>query len=271
MSKRKRILLTLSSVVAMICAYGWFFGIATAIVLEARYFGWKAPVLKKTPVELADSSISSTPVRKLAFSGYEFEVPWEVDDEKTKVVGKMEVIAFRSGNAMLVSNQASKEFVNLVLKSGLDRDSFQKIYGKEALQSDYAMHQLMLQSTPDKVTLFTPRGEAVSRLMMLVMKGIAIPAPADTGLFSIRSQEFRGFQYGDPQKRPARIIVDLLGDDGGIEFNMGQKKDGSGPAVTQAELNRLIQSTRRVPVQLSGTEREERPPQKAVATTALRN
>jgi hypothetical protein len=43
-----------------------------------------------------------------------------------------------------------------------------------------------------------------------------------------------------------------MADEGGIEFNMGQKKDGSGPAITQAEINRLIQTTRRVPEPYSG-------------------
>jgi hypothetical protein len=241
------------------------------MVLEAKYFEWKAPVLRKVPVELTDLSISSAQGRKFVFSGYEFEVPWVVDQEKTKTIGTRQVIAFRSGNAMLVMYPPPKEFVNTVLKSGLDRDSFQRIYGEEPLRSDYAMYRLMLEATPDKVTLFTPRGEAVGRMMMLLMKGIAIPAAAEKGLFSIRSQEFRGFQYGDPQKRPARIIVDLLGDDGGIEFNIGQKKDGSGSVLTQAEINRLIQTTRRVSAQPSVVEREERPAQKAAATAVLRN
>jgi hypothetical protein len=189
--------------------------------------------------------------KKAYFFWVEFEVPWEVDDEKTKTVGTKQVIVFRSGNAMLVMCALPREFVNTVLKT-FDKDNFQKMYGEEVLRSDYAMYRLMLRSTPDDVTLFTPRGEAVGRMMMLVVKGVAIPSEADTGLFSLRSREFKGFQYGDPQRRPTRIIVDLLADEGGIEFNMGQKKDGSGPAITQAEINRLIQTTRRVPEPYSG-------------------
>lgn len=81
--------------------------------------------------------------------------------------------------------------------------------------------------------------------MMIVMKAICMPSAADSGLYSVRSKEFKGFQYGDPQKRPNRIVVDLLADDGGIEFIVSQKTDGTAPIVTQAEINRMIQSVRR--------------------------
>lgn len=250
MSKGMRILIVLGNLVAACGVYLWFFGAATMFVLETRYVSWKAPAVKKEPLELTDLSVATATSRKLSFGGYEFDVPWDdVDEGKTKIVGKMEVIVFHSGNAMLVSTPPPKEFVNGILKSGFDEESFRRIYGDEPLRSDYAMYRLMLQTTPEKITLLTPRREAVGRMMMLTIKAIAMPDGANTGLFAIRNQNLHGFQYGDPRKRAPRIVVDLLDDDGGIEFNIGQRKEGTSPAITQAELNAIIQSTRRVRAQ----------------------
>lgn len=253
MSKRKRVLIWLGASAALLGLYVWFFGVATMFVLETRFAARKAPVVNKTPVQLSDLSVSTSPSTKFSFAGFEFELPWEVDQEKTKIVGKMEVIVFRSGNAMLVSNPPPKEFVNGILKLGFDRDTFGQMYGQEALNSDYATYQLMLETTPAKVRLFTPRKEAVGTSMMLMIKALAVPSEADTGIFSIRSQGFRGFQYGDPQKRAPRVIIDLMGDDGAIEFNIGQRKNGPAPMITQAEINRIIQSTRKVQVKVLGS------------------
>ena len=77
LSKAKRILFILA-VSGLLCgAYLWFFGAATMFVLEARYVGWKMPVVKKTPADLPDQSIAKGSAQKLAYFGYEFDVPWE--------------------------------------------------------------------------------------------------------------------------------------------------------------------------------------------------
>jgi hypothetical protein len=252
MSKRKRVLIWLGASGILLGLYVWFFGVATLFVLETRYAAWKAPVINKTPIELSDLSVSTSPGAKFSFAGFEFELPWDIDQEKTKIVGKMEVIVFHTGNAMLVSNPPPREFVNGILKMGFDRDAFRQMYGEEALNSDYLTYRLMLETTPAKVGLFTPRKEAVATAMMLMFKAIAVPSEADAGIFLIHSQEFRGFQYGAPHKRASRVVVDLMGDEGAIEFNIGQKKDGPGSIITQAEINRIVQTTRRVQLQALG-------------------
>src|SRR6266852_906843 len=112
MSKRNRILLIFAGVAFMVFAYVWFLGVATMFALEARYVGWKMPIVKRTPRDLSDLAFSSQPVQKLSYFGYEFEVPWEVDEAKTKQTGKMQLVAFRSGNALLFSRMAPKEFVS---------------------------------------------------------------------------------------------------------------------------------------------------------------
>src|SRR5207253_4753487 len=83
MSTRARILIGLFVVVLVCVAYLWFFGFQTLIALEARYLTRKAPIVRVAPAQLTDFSISRSPVRKLSYFGYEFEVPWnDVDEAK---------------------------------------------------------------------------------------------------------------------------------------------------------------------------------------------
>ena len=246
MSKRKRILLILSSAVVVICVYLWFFGVATMFAVEARYVGWKVPVVRKTPVKLTDLSISQAPGARLSWFGCEFEVPWDdLDDTKTRKAGRWEVLKFRSGKTLLISSPLPKEFVKGMSESGWDAETIRRVFGDKPLQSDYEMYRAMLETTPSKVTLLTPQPQATGYAMMLVTKAIAMP-PADTGLFSIDTDKFNGFQYGDPKKNPPRVVVTLLDSDGGIEisFNNSQAKDKT--PLTQSDINRTIRSAHRV-------------------------
>jgi hypothetical protein len=246
MSKRVRILIIFGSLTALGAIYLWFFGFATMLLIETRYIAWKAPIVKEAPLELTDLSISQSPGRKLSYFGYEFEVPWDdVDEDKTKQVGKMQVIAFRSGNAILFSKMPPKEFVNIFLSMSKENSAgLRAIYGEDALQSDYSFTRLMLETTPERVTLFASRRNSVGSAMLLVIKGIIIPRGGESGIFRVRTGKFQGFQYGNPQNRPKSMEVRLFADDGGIAFHFAQKEKGPLPPITQAEINRVVQTVR---------------------------
>jgi hypothetical protein len=247
MSRRNRFMLIFGGIAFVVFAYVWFLGVATMFALEARYVGWKTPVVKSTPRDLPDLTVSSEPGQKLSYFGYEFEVPWEIDEAKTKLIGRMQLVAFRSGNALLFSRMAPKEFVNTFLKT--DPQGFRKLYGEDALASDYSLHRLILEATPAKVGLLTPRREAVGGAMLLLFKGIMVSQGGESGIFRVRTKDFQGFQYGDPQQRPKSVDVELFADNGGFAFLFTQQAKGPVPAITQAEINGVIQSLRRVPSQ----------------------
>lgn len=246
MSKLKRILLVLAIATLSCVVYLWFFGVATMFALEARYIGWKTPIVKRIPTELSDQSITQVPGRRLTYFGYEFEVTWEMDQAKSKQVGEMQLVAFRSGNTLLVSRIAPKEFVNSFLSTGNgDAAGLKALYGEDILQSDYLLKQRILGVTPDEVGLFTPRKQAVGSAMLLIMKGIMMPFGAESGIYRIRTRDFRGFQFGDPRSRPRSIDLEIYNQDGGLGFIFSQRPNTSEPAITQAQINRVIQSLRK--------------------------
>lgn len=254
MSKRARILTILGSIGALGAIYLWFFGVATAFVLETRYIARKFPVVKIAPAELAEVSISQGSGTKLSYFGYEFEVPWsDVDEAKTKQVGKMQVIAFRSGNSIAFSRAQPKEFVNTFLSMSKENSTgLRAIYGEDAFQSDYSLKRIILETTPGKVTLFTSRKDAVGSAMLLIIKGVMIPRGGDSGIYWIRTSRFQGYQYGNPRSRPKSVDVELFTEDEGLGFIFSQKEKATTSAISQGDINRVIQTVHKISGQPSG-------------------
>jgi len=258
MSKWKRIFLGLGIAVILIGVYGWLFGFQTASALVVRYESRKLPDIAKTPIALADLSISTVPHKKVTYFGYEFELPWDdVDESKDKTTGQIHVGAFHSGNAFWFSTFRPKSFVDEVMKaSKLDPQRFRQLYGEAAFESDYGFNKIMLQMTPSEITPFVSRRQAVTGQMLLVIKGMSIPN-ADSGIFSIQTPEFQGFQFQSPQSRPFKITDYLYSNDGGVDVMFLQKVGGSAPSISQAEINRVIQSIHKVQTQTVASNKGE--------------
>jgi hypothetical protein len=248
MSRWKRILIWTGIIVFVGGVYLWFFGVQTTSALMVRYQFRKLAGVEKTPVPLTDLSISSVPHRIASYFGYEFELPSDdVDEEKDKTFGTVHISYFRSGNAFWFSTSPPKKFVNEVTKTGnLNPQDLKQLYGEDALESDYAFHKKMLELTPSEITPFISRKQAISGQMLLLIKAISMPNAA-SGIFSIRTRDFKGFQFENPQMRPSRITVELFSNDGGIHVIFMQK--AGAPAISQAEINRVIQSIRKTPLQ----------------------
>ncbi|MGA9496887.1 MAG: hypothetical protein WA718_17855 [Terriglobales bacterium] len=71
--------------------------------------------------------------------------------------------------------------------------------------------------------------------------------PADTGIFNVQNERYRGFQQGNPQVRRDRLAVDLYSDEGVVELIFFQKDYKDSAGVTQPEINRIVRSLRKAP------------------------
>lgn len=248
MPKWLRILLGFVTVILLGGVYLYFFGVQTMSAALVRYKFHDMPEAREVPTALSDLSISNTPHQTISYFGYELELPWDdVDEGKCKTSGTIRVTAFHSGNAFWFSTFPPKVFVDEIMKmSNLDPRGFRQIYGDDAFESDYGFHRKMLEATPSQITPFVSRKAAISGQMLLLFKTISMPK-ADSGIFSIETQDFKGFQFENPQAHPFKVTDELYSSEGGIDLMFIQKIDGSAPAITQPEINRVIQSIRKVP------------------------
>jgi hypothetical protein len=143
---------------------------------------------------------------------------------------------FDSGLVVAVTCSPPRTFVNIFLSTGkLSAEDFRQVFGQDALQSDYALTRLMLETTPNRVTLRTGRKDAIATLVMLMVKGLATP-PADSGIFLVHTNEFEGFQYENPALHPKRVLVDLFAPDQSLEFTFLLNYEGASPSVSQADI-----------------------------------
>jgi hypothetical protein len=258
MSKWKRTLIALGLLAIVGGVYLWLFGVQTMCALSVRYAYRKLPDVAKVPIPLSELSISDVRHRTASYFGYQFELPWDDTDERNdKTVGTIHVSCFRSGNAFWFSTFPPRDFVDQLIKmSKLDRQGFRQLYGDEAFESDYAFQQTMLQLTPSEITPFVSRRQAVAGEMLLLIKAISMPR-AGSGIFSIETPDFKGFQFENPQARPSRITDNLYSNDGGIELIFIQKVAGGAPAISQSEINRVIRSIRKAPVRAVASHESE--------------
>lgn len=238
-----RAAIALIAIAATAFIFLWFLGLP----IEARYWGRKMPVLRETPVPLRITAVADSPGRKMAFCGTEFEIPWsDLNDSKTKSGVNSIVLFFDSGLAVVMKCEPPREFVDGVLDAtGMNREMFRRVFGNPAVESDYALTQLMLGTTPDSVGVFRAHRYQGPMMSLLVLKAMGTPA-AHTGIFSIHTSEFGGFQYQDPAATPGMIVMNLFSEDRGLEFQFHLKYKGASVHVSQADINRIVQTLHKV-------------------------
>lgn len=240
-----RILIGLFVVLLLCAAYLWFFGFQTLILLEARYLTRKTPAVSMAPAQLADSSISRSPGKKLSYFGYEFEVPWnDVDEAKSGPIPDTNkaMIVFQSGNTLSVWHGSPRAFLNQVLSNDkIDQNTLRRIVGDDALQSDHALYRTILQMTPDKMNPFEPRTDAANQALLLLVKSLCMPTGSDSGVFSVSAGEFSGFQFGRAGNPSNEVSVRLFSPASSLNFIFLHPVGGP-TDISQPDINRLLQT-----------------------------
>jgi hypothetical protein len=205
--------------------------------------GRRVPIVKSVPAELRDFSVARAAGREISFMGVAFDVPWDdVDEKKSRVVGSWAFIIFRSGTAIILCIGKPKEFMGFMFqKKYASPEQFTRLYGPNVLNSDYDLKKAIYQTTPSGITLLTPTGQAAGLSSVLIINAI-MPPTTDWAIYNIQTTAMRGFQLGDPVRRPKKMSLELYADDVEVEINIEQAASGPTPAITQSEINRIVQS-----------------------------
>ncbi len=212
---------------------------------------WKAPsVARVVPTELKDNSISQATCSKFRYFGYEFELPWNDMDTAQEVSSNRVALNFHSGLQVSVTGLPKREFVNSIANSwfNMSPQVFEAKLGHEATRSDYEFLKRLYARTPEKMNLWAvyPSVHYRDVVFVHIKSHSLLPWAADSGVFNIENQGYKGFQQGRPESRPVGIVVDLYADEGGVEFIFNQKDYRNARGVSQPEINRVIQSLRSV-------------------------
>jgi len=212
------------------------------------------PVAKVVPVDLKDHSVSRAPGTTLSYFGYEFEVPWsDLDESKTILYPKDKpektrvVLTFRSGLRLMLTAVPAREFAGeFATDFKLPAQKFEAVFGRGTATSDYTFVRNVYEFTPARMHYWALSSAVHYReQMVLMIKSIMLVKAADTGIFCVQNQEYKGFQQGDPKVRQDMLVLDLYSDDSHPEVIFLQKDYHDSAGVTQPEINRIVQSLHR--------------------------
>jgi hypothetical protein len=78
----------------------------------------------------------------------------------------------------------------------IDKDTFGKIYGDEAFESDYNFKRLILETTPQNITIFTESRTAVSRGVLVMVKAMCVGGAQTLGYSLFRERRSKDFNMG---------------------------------------------------------------------------
>jgi hypothetical protein len=251
----RRILVTVAITFAVIFVAVYWIGPIALSFYAAR----KAlPVARIVPTELKDHSVSPAPGTKLSYLGYEFEIPWDdLDESKTqtypedKPTKTRAVLAFRSGLRVMVSAIPPREMADGFTTGDLGfgkmpPQAVELLFGHGAATSDYTFVNNVYEFTPDKMHHWSLSDRLHAReTILLTVKSIMPSASAETGIFRVQNQDYKGFQQGNPVKHPHRIVLTLYSEDGGVEFVFSDHDYRNSAKVTQPEINRIVESLHR--------------------------
>jgi len=223
------------------------FGVQSMMCWKVRQFGKSNPVLWVIPQALHDSTPSKQPGLKLSAYGYEFEVPWgDIDKDRTMSGVFVTVYYSRSGPCLMFMNpEKTPNAKEIFLADEEKRKVAMQIWGEKTFESNFTLTKAMLETSPAQMAVFAPRAKTLGLGILLLLK----PSTAmggETGIFTFDTPTIRGFQMGDPGKRPKYISVRAFDmGDHQLELTFGIQKSAIGQ-ITQAEVNRVLQTVRPV-------------------------
>jgi hypothetical protein len=212
------------------------------------------PVARIAPTELKDHSVSQSPGTKLSYLGYEFEVPWsDLDEAKTALYPKDKpektrvVLTFRSGLRLMVTAVRPREFAELwATDFKIQPRGVEILFGPGSSTSDYVFVRNVYEYTPDKMHYWSlSPGLHAREQMVLMIKSIMPAKAAATGIYYVQNLDYKGFQQGSPEGRQDGLVLDFYSDESHFELVFLQKDYQNATGVTQAEINRVIQSVRK--------------------------
>jgi hypothetical protein len=141
---------------------------------------------------------------------------------------------FDHGQRVLFSRQSEKNSIVKALlgKNPEEAAQMRLLLGEDNLQSEYAVINFCLHTTPEQAGFFSPKVELTRIQTMLILKSVF--SQMGDVIYKFNLSRSRGFQFGDPAMTD-QVYVYLF-DDSDQMFRMQFM------AVTQAEIDSLLTS-----------------------------
>jgi hypothetical protein len=221
----------------------WGFGYQIWAWHYAKRLRASHPHIDLVPQPLSAVAPSNAPGATLTHYGYEFEVPW-LNPEIVRDIPLIVNYEAPSGQ-ILVFWHPERSPVTAEIRNAAraEKLNYDKVLGKEVLQSDYSLLKAEMEVTPNQILPFMSKNDVVRRMIFLTMKTTII-AKKISAIYSFNLNDLRGFQFGNPMTDELIQVQAYDSDDLLIRFFFAMKDRSSGK-IPQAEINRVLETFHR--------------------------
>ncbi len=146
-------------------------------------------------------------------------------------------LGIKGGSVLLVFNPADGVNGAKILRGNTSSQNklMARVLGPKALTSNYEFMVAEVQATPGDVRWWARREWNVRNAILLMNKGMGLGD--STAIHPIESSRVRGFQFGDPDAAPYKVLLELF-DTADRHYELViSGKDKNHPVITQAQIN----------------------------------
>jgi hypothetical protein len=265
-SNAARTAILLAAGVLAVAAFSVAFGLQTLVWINAKQWASANPWLREVPKPLAAPETTAVPTppssgtktsSKTASKttksdvvkayDYEFTSPWPGNVKITPKLLYSEM-RFDSGPIVLFFDpEAQLDTVEeLKTKNGPEYQQLLSMFGDEPVDNDYLLYKATYEASPDRISPFMNRDEAMRTNGVLLYKlSFGYDLPGDIHSFEFGNN--RGFQFGDPvYEQPIAVrVFDSQGKQLRMIFTVAA---GSDALVTQDNISSILQSLKTIPL-----------------------
>ena len=242
-SKHRVWIIGLCALLAVIGAAGAYFGpqvLRYYLVLRPRlmYTPTFPRGMNSVPEPLTNTTASTAEGTTLSYYGYQFDVPW-----KGIVTETYPEIIFRDGQEVRLGDPS--RFRHRHARDGARTNHNAEEEARESIarQSWYEQYKAMLSMTPAQLSPFFSHRNFALALTLLSWKSVILEHNvARPDIFSFETPNYRGFEISGLSRGWQHVEIDLFdAQDDTFQVFVSVIRDST-PKVTQADINRIIQS-----------------------------
>lgn len=183
----------------------------------------KVPNAYITPIQRTVTASEADVKGHQEFTSYGlmFGVPWK---EKPEKIERGSAIFFKFPDkkfVVLFDPESIPPPREILLKGNPnDVEKVKAFFGEGILDSNYDFYSHILNTSPDQITIFTPKKEAMSKAILVVLKTVLVITPSGGNIIYsfVTDNNIKGFQWGRDEVR-GRTLVTLF-DQNDVQYEM---------------------------------------------------
>jgi hypothetical protein len=186
-------------------------------LIKSRYSASKTPWAYILPIDRTVERLinSSSNSQTFYYENLKFNVPWKKLEVNKKIENGLLLSSLGEQNKGFFVNRINDSVIKigkrLVEENPADAPMIKMFFGKKVFNSGFAFYDKCLSTSPNKISIFTPKRQLGETLILLMLKTII--TRQDVKIFRFQTINLKGFQFGDPEANDGVEVEFFIGKD----------------------------------------------------------